>query len=106
MTYEHIKRFVLLMEELRKMEPRSTMIGSIYMPSGDVGYCHFLDPHIRGDDRLGNSYIGGVYLRDTDEEVARAKVRWTKGETKAEHFARFCDALEADFVLRHEEAAA
>jgi hypothetical protein len=94
------------MEELRKMEPRSTLLGSVVMPSGDVGYCHFLDPYIRGKARLDNAYIGGAYLHCVGEDVARADVHWENGETKAEHFARFCDALEADFVLRHEEAAA
>jgi len=106
MTYEHIKRFVLLMEELRKTELRSTMVGSIYMPSGDVGYWHFLDPLMPRGNRVGNAYTGGVRLRGIDEQVAWADVSWAKGETKSEHFARFCDALEIDFVRRQEEAAA
>jgi len=95
MRYEHIKRFALLMEELRKIETRDTALGLVVMPNRDVGYCHFFD-----------CYIGGVYLPDIDEEVARAIVRRMEGETKAEHLTRFCDALEADFVHRHEEAAA
>jgi hypothetical protein len=95
MTYEHIKRFVLLMEEFRKMEPRDTAHARIVMPNGDTGVCYFFD-----------FYIGGVYLRDIAEEVAWANVKRVEGETKAEHFTRFCDALEADFVRRQKEAAA
>ncbi len=95
MRYEHTKRFVLLMEELRKIETRDTALGLVVRPNRDVGYCHFFD-----------FYIGGVYLPDIDEEVALANVRRMEGETKAEHLTRFCDALEADFVHRHEEAAA
>ena len=95
MRYEHTKRFVLLMEELRKIETRDTALGLVVMPNRDVGYCHFFD-----------CYIGGVYLPDIDEEVARANVKRMEGETKAEHLTRFCDALEADFVHHQEEAAA
>ena len=87
-------RFARVIADFRKMVPQYRMIGEVRHPNGDRGHCFF-----------NASYDGGVRL-DGIGDVAKAKAEWRHGETNAAQMARFCDALEADFVRRQEEAAA
>ena len=82
------ERFARVMEEMRKIEPQYRMMGCVELPCGDSGYC-FFNP----------TYDGGVRLRGVGE-VARAKAEWRRNETAPDQMARFCDALEDDFVAR------
>ena len=86
------ERFARVMEEFRKIKPLYRMIGEVRIPNGDMGHCFFMA-----------KYDGGVRLEGVGD-VARAKAEWRQGETVAAHLARFCDALEADFARRQEEA--
>ena len=85
------QRFARVMDEFRKIVPRYRMIGEVRQPNGDRGHCFFMA-----------EYAGGVSLDDV--EVAKARAKWQQGETGAAQLARFCDALEADFARRQEEA--
>gem|GEM_PF-1909991 len=87
------ERFARVMEEFRKIVPQYRMIGEVRIPNGDTGHCFFMA-----------EYDGGVRLEGVGE-VAKAKAEWRQGETDAAQLARFCDALEADFARRQEEAA-
>lgn len=82
------ERFARVMEEMRKIVPQYRMMGCAELPCGDSGYC-FFNP----------TYDGGVRLRGISE-VARAKAEWRRNETAPDQMARFCDALEDDFVAR------
>ena len=86
------ERFARVMEEFRKIKPLYRMIGEVRIPNGDTGHCFFM-----------SSYDGGVRLEGVGD-VAKAKAEWRQGETDAAQLARFCDALEADFARRQEEA--
>ncbi len=85
-------RFARVMDEFRKIIPRYGMIGEVRIPNGDRGHCFFMA-----------EYDGGVRL-DGVGDVAKAEAEWRQGETGAAQLARFCDALEADFARRQEEA--
>lgn len=84
-------RFARVMDEMRKIVPQYRMIGEVRQHNGDRGHCFFMA-----------SYDGGVSLGDN--EVARAKAEWMRGESDMDHMARFCDALEADFAKRTGES--
>jgi len=86
------ERFARVMEEFRKIKPRDGMIGEVRIPNGDTGHCFFFA-----------NYDGGVRLEGVGD-VATAKAEWRQGETGAAQLNRFCDALEADFARRQEEA--
>jgi hypothetical protein len=86
------ERFARVMEEFRKIKPQYRMIGEVRIPNGDRGHCFFMA-----------NYDGGVSLEGVGD-VAKAKAEWRQGETDAAQLARFCDALEADFARRQEEA--
>jgi len=79
------ERFSRVMSEMRKFTPQYRMIGEARMPCGDVAHCFFFA-----------DYNGGVSIFGIGE-VARASAGWVQGESSADHLARFCDALEADF---------
>lgn len=87
------QRFARVMEEFRQIKPQDRMIGEVRIPNGDMGHCFFMA-----------EYDGGVRLEGVGD-VAKAKAEWRQGETSAAQLARFCDALEADFARRQEEAA-
>ena len=87
------ERFARVMEEFRKIKPQYRMIGEVRIPNGDMGHCFFMA-----------SYDGGVRLEGVGD-VATAKAEWRQGETGAAQLNRFCDALEADFARRQEEAS-
>lgn len=82
------ERFARVMAEFRQIKPQSRMIGEVRMPCGDRGHCFFMA-----------EYDGGVHLHGIGS-VAAAKAEWRQGETYAAQLARFCNALEADFVQR------
>jgi hypothetical protein len=86
------ERFARVMEEFRKIKPRYGMIGEVRIPNGDRGHCFFFA-----------NYDGGVRLEGVGD-VAKTKAEWRQGETGAAQLNRFCDALEADFARRREEA--
>ena len=86
-------RFARVMAEMRKIVPQYRMIGEVRQPNGDRGHVFFMA-----------SYDGGVSLNGI--EVAKAKEEWRHGENDRDHMTRFCDALEADFARRQQEAAA
>ena len=86
------ERFARVMEEFRKIKPQYRMIGEVRIPNGDMGHCFFMA-----------NYDGGVRLEGVGD-VAKAKAEWRQGETDAAQLGRFCDALEADFARRQEEA--
>ena len=86
------ERFARVMEEFRKIKPQYRMIGEVRIPNGDMGHCFFMA-----------NYDGGVRLEGVGD-VAKTKAEWRQGETDAAQLARFCDALEADFARRQEEA--
>jgi hypothetical protein len=86
------ERFARVMEEFRKIKPLYGMIGEVRIPNGDMGHCFFMA-----------HYDGGVRLEGVGD-VAKTKAEWRQGETGAAQLARFCDALEADFARRQEEA--
>ena len=85
-------RFARVMEELRKIVPQYRMIGEVRQPNGDRAHCFFMA-----------EYDGGVRL-DGVGDVAKARAKWQQGESDKDHMARFCNALEADFARRQEEA--
>jgi len=87
------ERFARVMEEFRRIKPQYRMIGEVRIPNGDTGHCFFMA-----------SFDGGVRLEGVGD-VAKAKAEWRPSETGAAQLARFCDALEADFARRQEEAA-
>lgn len=87
------ERFARVMEEFRKIKPQDGMIGEmVRFFNGDRGHCFFMA-----------NYDGGVHLEGVGD-VAEAKAEWRQGETGAAQLNRFCDALEADFARRQEEA--
>ena len=88
------QRFARVMEQMRQMKPQYRMIGEVRMPGGDGGHCFFMAEY-DGDVRLEG--IG---------KVASAKAEWRHGETYEAQMARFCDALEADYATRQQEAEA
>lgn len=85
-------RFARVMAEFRKMVPQYRMIGEVRQPNGDRGHVFFMA-----------EYDGGVSLKGIGD-VAKGKAEWRRGETDRDHMARFCDALEADFARRQQEA--
>ena len=86
------ERFARVMDEFRRIKPMYRMIGEVRIPNGDMGHCFFMA-----------HYDGGVRLEGVGD-VAKTKAEWRQGETGAAQLARFCDALEADFARRQEEA--
>jgi hypothetical protein len=86
------ERFARVMEEFRKIKPLDGMIGEVRIPNGDMGHVFFMA-----------NYDGGVRLEGVGD-VAKARAEWRRGETSAAQLNRFCDALEADFARRQEEA--
>lgn len=87
------ERFARVMAEMRQIKPQYRMIGEARLPGGDRAWCFFMA-----------EYDGGVRLHGIGD-VAKAKASWVRGEIDADHIARFCDLLEADFERRQEESA-
>ena len=86
------ERFARVMEQMRKMVPQYRMIGEVRMPGGDRAHCFFMV-----------EYDGGARLEGIGD-VAKAKAEWRYGESGGAQLARLCDALEADFQRRQQEA--
>ncbi len=82
------ERFTRVMEQMRQITPQYRMIGEVRMPNGDRGYCFFMA-----------NYDGGISIEGVGD-VAKADAEWVKGESYADHMARFCDLLQADFERR------
>lgn len=87
------ERFARVIAEFRQMKPQARMIGEVRLPGGDGGYCFFMA-----------DYEGGVNLHGLGRDVARGEAGWRQGETAADQLSRFCDALEADFKAKQDEA--
>jgi len=85
-----VARFARVMGEMRQIKPQYRMIGEARMSGGDRAWCFFMA-----------EYDGGVALRGIGD-VAKAKAPWVRGESDADHIARFCDLLEADFERRQQ----
>jgi hypothetical protein len=87
------QRFARVMEQMRLIVPQYRMIGEVRLPCGDSAYCFFMAEYD------GAARIEGI------GDVARAKTEWRQGESSADQLRRFCDALEADFQRRMDNAA-
>ena len=88
------ERFARVMQQMRQIKPQYRMIGEARMPGGDRGWCFFMA-----------EYDGGVRLEGVGD-VAKAKAGWVQGESDADHMARFCALLDADFQRRQAAEAA
>lgn len=84
-------RFARVIAGMRQIVPQYRMIGETRAPGGDVGNCFFYA-----------AYDGSVILHEVGN-VANARAEWIKGESDADHLARFCDMLESDFAGMEDE---